>query len=66
MQGNRNGFIDATMNEKNNGNRKSVTIDAKWHRRFKLLAARFGVKMEVLMDEAAAAYLAKKPIFESK
>ncbi len=54
------------MNEKNKGKRKSVTIDGKWHRRFKLLAARFGVRMEDLMDEAAAAYLAKKPIFESK
>ncbi len=54
------------MNEKNNRKRQSITLDRKWHRRFKLLAARFGVKMEVLMDEAAAAYLAKKPIFESK
>ncbi len=54
------------MNEKNKGKRKSITIDGKWHRRFKLLAARFGVRMEDLMDEAASAYLAKKPIFESK
>ena len=56
--------IGSPMNEKNNRKRASITLDRKWHRRLKILSARFGVKLEDMIDEAAAAYLAKKPIFD--
>jgi hypothetical protein len=54
------------VNEKNKRKRQCVTLDRKWHRRLKILSAKFGVKMEELIDEAAATYIAKKPMFESE
>ncbi len=49
------------MNEKNKHKRKSVTLDRKWHHRFKVMAAKEKNKIENLIDEAACYFLRNVP-----
>lgn len=44
------------MNEKNKGKRRNISVDRKWHRRYKMLAITREKTLEELIDDASEFY----------